>query len=286
MRLQAIVAFVSILFTIATARANNSAIAACGPNDGYVTLYTSVETFEMAARLACGTRLEIVESQNSYAAQHTKYLRVATADGKLGYVARSAVAFVNDAPPTRSVAPKSASPVPATFAAKAAARTEVRLLDGTELSVRLTNDLSSENVREGDTIGLGVAEPLVRGDATVFERGAAAHARITHIKPASRWGHQGEIFWALQDVTAVDGTVVPARFVGESEPALGIPPSGILAASGNTQIVEQPTFSLHKGSAAWVPAGQIFRIYLKGDTVIRLVAPQSIAPHSTAQTEP
>lgn len=286
MKFPAVALLINALLVIAPARANDSAIAACGPNDGYVTLYTSIETFEMAGRLPCGTQLELLESQKTYAAQSTPYLRVATNNGKQGYVIRSAVTIVHEMQQTSRAAATKVTPAsPAASVARTAIPSEVRVLDGTELSVKLSNDLSSDHTNQGDIINLEVAEPLVIEGVTVFERGASAHARITQVKKAARWGHQGEISWAMQDLTAVDGTRIPAHFVGEPQSSSSVATAGILVASGNTMIVEQSTFSLHRGDAAFVPAGQIFKVYLHGDTVIRLAVTRAIQSDSVARAQ-
>src|SRR5262249_28455078 len=70
-------------------RANDYAIANCNPSDAFITLYSSIDTFELAARLPCGVQVDLLESQKTYAAQHTPFVRVATEDGKQGYVSRS-----------------------------------------------------------------------------------------------------------------------------------------------------------------------------------------------------
>jgi hypothetical protein len=280
-------AFLTGLFLLAalSARANDTAIATCAPNDGYVNLYMSIETFEVAARLRCGTQLELLESQKTYAAQHTQYVRVATEDGKQGYVMRSVLTiYRNTAPANRPVAAKTPIPVTAPPAV-AAPPSEMRVPDGTQLEVKLSADLSSDRTTEGAVVNLEVADPLAINGVTVFERGALAHARITQMKKAARWGHDGEIFWAMQNITAVDGTLIPAHFLGEPQNALTNGTPGMLAASGNYGLGEQQSFSLHKGEAAFVPAGQIFRVAVSGDSVVHLAAGQSAPTQSAAAKE-
>ncbi len=274
-----------ILFATMSARANDTAVATCAPNDGYVTLYLSLETFEVAARLQCGTRLELLESQKTYAAQHTQYVRVAAEDGKQGYVTRSVLTIYSNATPAnRPVAAKPATPVAAPPAV-ATPPSEMRVPDGTQVEVKLSADLSSDRTTEGAIVSLEIAEPLAINGVTAFERGALAHARITQVKKAARWGHDGEIFWAMQNITAVDGTLIPAHFLGEPQNALTNGTPGILATSGNYALGEQQTFSLHKGEAAFIPAGQIFRVVVSGDSVLHLASGQTAPTQSAAAKE-
>jgi hypothetical protein len=289
-----------LLASAAAARAGDTGTAACGPNDDYVTLYYSLDTFEMGGRLACGSKLAVLDEQKTYAAQRAPYVRVETADGKLGYVARSAIVIVYSAGPPSPVAapitapsaksatrgratavpasvPAAAPPlaaVPASVAATTAPAnppSEMPIADGTEVEVKLSADLSSERTSEGALVDFTVVQPLIVNGVTVFEGGAPARARVIQLKKAARFGHEGEIYWAMQDVTAVDGTRVPARFVAEAQDttASGLA-VGILAASGNSMLVEQSSFSLHRGDVAFVPAGQIFKVLIHGNTLIHL----------------
>jgi hypothetical protein len=269
---------VLLLPLAAPARAGDSAVATCGPNDGYVTLYYSLDNYEMAARLQCGDPLKLLDDQKSYAAQHTPYLHVETTEGAQGYVARTAITIVhNTSLATRPAGMKPSMPEASTqppaqvSAPLATPPSEVRVLDGTELEVKLSADLSSDHTSEGAIVNLEVVQPLVIDGVIVFERGAAAHAQITQVKKAARWGHDGEISWTMQDVATVDGTRIPARFISEFKNASGSgPATGIVAATGNSMLVEQSSFSLHKGDAAFIPAGQIFKIFLHGDAIVHL----------------
>ena len=304
------------LLAISAPVRGDTGTAACGPNDDYVTLYYSLETFEMAARVPCGAKLAVLDDQRSYAAQRAPYVRVQTADGKVGYVTRSAIAMVEaPAPPasvpspaapasvppaaTKSVGRRSlalasapippgapapsAPPVPVAHPVSTSASlpSEVRVPDGTELEVKLSADLSSERITEGAAVEFTVTQPLVSNGVTVFAAGATARARIVEVKKAGRFGHDGEIYWKMQDVAASDGSLVPARFFAEAQDsaASGLA-VGVLAATGNTQLVEQPSFSIHKGEAASLPAGKIFKVLVYGDAIVH--TSPAVAAISTA----
>jgi hypothetical protein len=274
------------------ARAGDDGVATCGPNDGYVTLYSSLDTFEMKTRLPCGDKLELLEESKSYAAQHTPFLRVQTVAGIEGYIARAAVTILRRA--TKQSRSGDPQPIGAPLAVadpeiQALNLHEVKLLDGTELELALSADLSSEHIAEGAVVGLAVAKPFVIGGVTVFERGAAARARVTAVKKAARWGRNGEISWTMQDVTAIDGNRIPARFIEESEKTGdGGKAAGFVVATGNILLVEQSSFGVHKGDPAFIPAGQLFKIFVHGDTVVKLPStgslqsPSGDAPAKTA----
>jgi hypothetical protein len=268
-------------------RAAEAGIATCGPNDAYVTLYSSIDTFEMQKRLACGEKVELLEEQESYGARHTPFIRIRTEGGIEGYLARAAVTILpgRTEPSRRRAGANPVGPPPAVDNPDDQTLNlhEVRLLDGTELEVALSADLSSEHIAEGAVVSLAVARPFVIHGVTVFERGAVARARITAVRKAARWGRNGEISWTMQNVTAIDGDRIPARFIEESQNtgAAGDAP-GFVAAAGNTLLVEQSSFRIHKGDPAFIPAGQLFKIVLHGDVVVKLPSPRGLPPSGDA----
>jgi hypothetical protein len=285
----------SLLLTVATAaRAGDAGVATCGPNDVYVTLYHSLDTFEMEARLPCGAKLELLEQEKGYAEQHTPYLRIRTAEGTEGYIARTAVVVLHGAArqnETASTKPVAASPAKHRPEAQTLIAAEVKIPDGTELEVALSAEISSERIAQGAMVELAVAQPVVIDGATIFERGAQARARITGVKKAARWGHNGEISWTMLDVTAVDGDRIPARFIQESQNTpIGGKPAGFVVATGNILLVEPPSsFGVNRGDPAFMPAGQLFKVFVHGDTVVRPPHPrtlESLAPDATAQPAP
>src|SRR5579885_332296 len=133
-----------------------------------------------------------------------------------GVPAAVLLAMVNAGAPQPAAAPAPA-PAPAPAAPAAAAPIEVRVPDGTPIEVELKANVSSEAVEEGTIVDLTVVQPVVINGHTVIDRGAPARARIVEVKKAAHWGRAGKLTWAMQDVTAVDGQRLPARFSKEAE---------------------------------------------------------------------
>jgi hypothetical protein len=258
------------------------------------TLYRSLDTFEMEARLPCGAKLELIEQAKGYAEQHTPFIRIRTAEGTEGYIARTAVVVLSGAAgenDTASAKPVGRSPAKRKPETRTLLAPEVKIPDGTELEVALSAEISSERVAQGTMVELAVAQPVAINGATIFERGAPARARITGVKKAARWGRNGEISWTMLDVTAVNGDRIPARFIQESQnnPIGGKPP-GFVVATGNILLVEpRSSFGVNKGDPAFMPAGQLFKAFVHGDTVVRPARPHSLespASDPTAQPAP
>jgi hypothetical protein len=105
-----------------------------------------------------------------------------------------------------------ASPLDAVPAAEPAPRkVKVRIPAGTVVRLEITSPVSSEHIHEGGRINLRVSRRVFVDGVLVINRGALARARVIKSKPARGWGRGGRLAWTLEDVVAVDGTVVPIR---------------------------------------------------------------------------
>jgi hypothetical protein len=249
-------------------RAGETGIATCGPYEAYILVYRSVEALDAGEKIKCGEKFELLDEQKTYASQHTPFLRIQTAAGTQGFVPRAAVTVVHErfSPAPRGPVVAANAPV-----APLVIPSEVRVPDGTALDLEITSAISSETTAEGVIVSLSVAEPVVIGGVTVFERGAAAHARVTAVKKAGRIGHVGELSWTLQDVTSVDGQHVPGLFILEAShlDASG-KSSGAVVATGDATQVGGDQFGLRRGKPAIIPAGQRFKAFVHGDATVKI----------------
>jgi hypothetical protein len=252
----------------APSRAGETGIATCGPYEAYILVYRSVEALDAGEKIKCGEKFELLDEQKTYASQHAPFLRIQTAAGAQGFVPRAGVTVVHErfSPAPRGPAAAASAPV-----APGAIPSEVRVPDGTALELEMTSAISSENTAESAIVSLTVVEPVVIGGATVFERGAAAHARVTAVKRAGHIGHIGELSWTLQDVTSVDGQHVPGLFILEARNLdAGGKSSGAVVATGDATQMGGSQFGLRRGKPAIIPAGQRFNVFLHGDTILKM----------------
>ena len=168
------------------------------------------------------------------------------------------MAMVGDAVET---APGATEPKPAV---------EVKVPDGTEIEIQLKSNASGEELKLGDIVDFTVVRPVVIDGVTIFEKGASGRARVTTAKRAGHWGHAGKLEWAMQDVQAVDGNRVPARF---TKRAVGDSKGGTVAvAAVATTVLLGPLglfWGLEKGKPAIIPAGNRYSAFVNGDTGIK-----------------
>lgn len=146
----------------------------------------------------------------------------------------------------------------------------VKVPDGTEIEIQLTNTLSGQEAKVGDFVDFAVVRPIQVNGVTVFEKDASARARVTTAKKAGHWGKAGKLEWAMQDIQAVDGNRVPARF---TKRALGDSKGGTVAvAAVATTVLLGPLgllWGLKKGKPAIIPAGNRYSVFVHGDTTVK-----------------
>jgi hypothetical protein len=147
---------------------------------------------------------------------------------------------------------------------------DVKVPDGTEIEIQLSNTLSGQEAKVGDIVDFTVMRAIKVNGVTVFDRDASARARLTMAKKSGRWGKAGKLEWAMQDVQAVDGNRIPARFtkreVGDSKGGT------VAVAAVATTLLAGPfalLWGLKKGRPAIIPAGNRYTVFVHGDTTIK-----------------
>jgi len=154
----------------------------------------------------------------------------------------------------------------------------VSVPDGTEIEIQLTNNASGEELKVGDVVDFVVISPVQLSGLTIFDKGAGGRARITTAKRAGHWGKAGKLEWAMQDVMAVDGNRIPARFtqrhVGDSKGGT------VAVAAVATTVFLGPVgllWGLKKGKPAVIPAGNRYSVFVSGDIKIKGKATETAA---------
>lgn len=147
---------------------------------------------------------------------------------------------------------------------------DLKVVDGTEIEVSLTNNVSGQEANLGDIVDFTVLRPVQINGVTIFDKGASARGRITTAKRSGRWGKAGKLEWAMQDVQAVDGSRVPARFTKRT---IGDSSGGTVAvAAVATTVLLGPLgllWGLKKGKAAIIPAGNRYTAFVQGDSTVK-----------------
>jgi hypothetical protein len=145
----------------------------------------------------------------------------------------------------------------------------IKVPDGTEIEIALTNTLSGQEANVGDVVDFVILRDVTANGIIVFEQGASARARVTTAKRAGRWGKAGKLEWVMQDVQAVDGKRIPARFtkrlIGQSNG------NQVAITAVATSMLLGPWslfWGLKKGKPAIIPAGNRYIVFVEGDVDI------------------
>ncbi len=155
---------------------------------------------------------------------------------------------------------------------------EVKIPDGTAIEVVLNADISSGAVHDGTVVEMSVFKDVVVNGTVVVRSGAEARARVITVTEPGRMGHPGEVSWAMQDVAAVNGDLVPIDFTSRET---GTNPSG------GVDGAIAPVWEFRKNKPTVMGAGRHFQAVVHGNTVLMLsseLAKSLSAPEPTAQS--
>lgn len=165
----------------------------------------------------------------------------------------------------------------ATPASKPVEFVSVKIPDGTAIEVTLNSDVSSETIQEGTIVAMTVVHDVVVNGRTVVRQGSEARARVITITEPGRMGHPGEVSWAMQDVTAVNGDRLPIDFTSRQVGA---------TAEGGVDGAIAPEWEFRKNKPTVMSAGRKFQAVVHGNVALKLsaaLAASLTAPEPDAQ---
>ena len=186
--------------------------------------------------------------------------------------------------------PPSATPMTVPVAEPAPATVRVHVPAGTVLQIEAAVPVSSADASEGDKIKFLVSRRVLVNGVVVIERGALVRAHVVKSKPAESWGRGGLLGWVVEDVVAVDGTIVPIKL---SDRLMGKNRSkAVLAAAIATGAAILPysspvalIWALKKGDEAVLDESRKSIAVVNGDMEVAGLLPKSKKTiyHSTEQ---
>jgi hypothetical protein len=122
------------------------------------------------------------------------------------------------------------------------------LREGTEVSLKLAQDVNSRAAKPNEPIELAVAEDLKVGDVTVAKAGSRALGTVIHAKKPDFWGEAGE---------------VNIRITFLKAGAAKVPLRGAAAEVGTRYVVI-------RGSQAILKTGTRLKAYVAEDTLVAI----------------
>lgn len=142
--------------------------------------------------------------------------------------------------------------------------TQLVLVEGTELLVRLERAVSSKTARSGDAVALSVVGAVRIGECTVIRQDAAVEGRVLVAKEKSRLGRDGRLDIAAERVQAADGSWLRVRHQPVKPPDAAI--TGASAAAKSFGLIWYAPVApvavlFSKGDDVWIPKATRFKIY-------------------------
>jgi len=123
---------------------------------------------------------------------------------------------------------------------------KVLLMEGTEITLRMAQDISSRAARPGEPIELTLAEDLKAGDAIVAKEGARALGEVVKARRPDFWGEAGEVSLRVHFLR-----------VGDQKVEI----RGALGSAGTRYIVI-------RGSQAVIKAGTLVKAFVAADVEV------------------
>ena len=146
---------------------------------------------------------------------------------------------------------------------------KVAIPDGTPVEIELSNNASSEELKEGDSVAFKIIRSVEINGVTVIKKDGSARGHVVKVKKAGRWGKQGKLDWAMNDAMGVDGTKIPLRF---TQSARGDSKGGTVAVAAiATTVLLGPLgllWGLKKGKPAIIPAGNKYTVYIDRESTV------------------
>jgi len=147
----------------------------------------------------------------------------------------------------------------------------IKIPDGTPVEIEAPYTLSSMDFKPEDKISFRVVDAVKVDGVTVIEQGATATGVVEKAKRGGHWGKAGLFVWAMQTVTAADGSQVPVRVTavrlrGDSK---GAKVATAMIITGALMPLIAPVALLHgfkRGENAYLPAGKRYTLFVDGSS--------------------
>ncbi len=140
------------------------------------------------------------------------------------------------------------------------------LLDGTTVTLRLGENLSSESNKTGEQVPFEVTEEVDVEGVPVIPKGAQALATITDAEPKKRMGRGGKLDVNVDSVRLADGEKAQLRAVKDTKAGGHVGAmTGAIVATSIVFFPAAPLFLLMHGKSVEIPKGTEVTAFIQGD---------------------
>jgi hypothetical protein len=161
-----------------------------------------------------------------------------------------------------------------------------RLPDGTRISVRVMEQLSSASLKENDPINFAVVEDVVVDGEVVIKQGTPVRGTIVEAAAKRRMGRAGKLLYTVNETKAIDRGTVRLRAVQDKKGDSNVTSTAVTTTAVAVFVpVAAPFFLLRKGKDIVVPEGTRIDAFVDGDHAIA-VEPDTPVPAAPAPAAP
>lgn len=166
----------------------------------------------------------------------------------------------------------------AVFAGSSAA--QVVLPNGTKITVRLEQTLSSATAEQGQPVQLAVTDAIKANGVVVIPQNAAVIGSITLAQEKRSMGRTGKLDFSIEKVRAADGEYVPLRYTMHKREggSKGVSTGVITAGVAVLFWPAAPFILLRKGKDVTLNRGMTFEVFTDQDHIFQASGLQSAAP--------
>jgi hypothetical protein len=165
------------------------------------------------------------------------------------------------------------------------------LLDGTQVKLRISQTISSEEAKTGQEVPFEVLEDTNVNGVTVIKKGDSAFGIVTKAEPKKMMGRAGKLDLSISYVRLADQEKVPLRATKESKGhGSGVGMGVGIGVAAVLFFPAAPLFLLMHGKDVTIPQGTEITAYVEGDMHLNLdklrpAPPQSAMPVAQAVSQ-
>ena len=141
---------------------------------------------------------------------------------------------------------------------------KIILTEGTEIEIKLIEELDSKNARLGDPVRLKVNEDIYCNNILIIRQGTKVKASGTVAEKRGMLGKAGKVDFSLNSIATINNREIPVRAVKSNEGKNR--QVGVIAGT----LLLTPLFLLMKGKDIKIEAGKIFTAFVDDDIELEI----------------
>lgn len=146
---------------------------------------------------------------------------------------------------------------------------ERHIPDGTRITVRLMEQLSSATTKDRDPVSFAVVEDVIVDGEVVIRQGTPVRGVVVEAESKRRMGRAGKMYYTVNETKAIDKGAIRLRAVEDRRGQSNVTATAVTTGAVAVFVpVAAPFFLLRKGKDVVVPEGTRVEAFVDGDHTI------------------